>query len=568
MLTPTSSTRGSFHRWITPSLPRDKDAVVRYGVAIAGLVLGCVVAGAEGIRVTRDLQWPPGQDLSRDIAAAESIRHGHPLSDPAYEDEWLWYNPLVPAIVAGASSVVNVPIHTVYTRLGAYANLIAPIGLFVLLAVLFDAWVALFAVVGLLFLVPAREPAWLCATYSPWLLPVHFVQGLFYFALLAVWLAWRKSTVRAACLAAALAGLVLLGHTAPFLILTATIGIGVLLTLATGLAHGAGVHSSSVRLSSLLWFALITSIVSAPYLASILGHYHANVLNGSPSSWVPSELSAEGLPRYLRYLLTPTTVGLVAAVGLIGLMTRLRRKENQLILTAAASALLWFIYSCVVVYAGRSGWHLPPIVPSFHFLYYVRAFESVLFGLGVAEVVRIAVRVTRRLDSSAAYALASVVLLIWVGTRIDDYRSRSDLVDQRAAALTTFKDPDLFALYQFIRNSTAPSDVFLSADNVGLSVVAVAGRKVVALDRFFSNPFVDWARRSRDRDQMQALLADGDGPGFMALASRYHVRYVTTIGSLQEESALTGCCLTRLWQSHDWFVYRINGDRNTRLLRN
>ena len=121
--------------------------------------------------------------------------------------------------------------------------------------------------------------------------------------------------------------------------------------------------------------------------------------------------------------------------------------------------------------------------------------------------------------------LACVVLLMWVVTRIDDYRLRSDLVDQRAAALTTFKDADLLGLYQFIRNSTAPSDVFLSADNVGLSVVAVAGRKVVALDRFFSNPFVDWARRSRDRDQMQTLLADGDGPGFMALATRYHVRY-------------------------------------------
>jgi hypothetical protein len=131
-----------------------------------------------------------------------------------------------------------------------------------------------------------------------------------------------------------------------------------------------------------------------------------------------------------------------------------------------------------------------------------------------------------------------------------------------------FKDPYLFGLYQFIRNSTAPSDVFLSADNVGLSVVAVAGRKVVALDRFFSNPFVDWVGRSRDRDQMQTLLADGNGPGFMALASRYHVRYVTTIGPLPKESALTTCCVTRLWQSHDWFVYRVNGDPDTRSLRN
>jgi hypothetical protein len=330
-----------------------------------------------------------------------------------------------------------------------------------------------------------------------------------------------------------------------------------------------------VKLSRLLWFGLAASIVSAPYLASILGHYHATVLNGSPSSWVPAELSAEGLPRYLRYLLTPTTVGLVAAVGLIGSMTRLRQKENQLILTAAASALLWFIYSCVVVYAGKSGWRLPPIVPSFHFLYYLRAFESVLFGLGVAETVQAVVWALRkalgkpvRTGSSAAYALACVVLLIWVGTRIDDYRSRSDLVDQRAAALTTFKDADLLGLYQFIRNSTAPSDVFLSADNVGLSVVAVAGRKVVALDRFFSNPFVDWARRSRDRDQMQTLLADGDGPGFMALATRYHVRYVTTIGPLREESTLTSCCVTRLWQSHNWFVYRVNGDWGARSSRN
>jgi hypothetical protein len=551
-------------------LPRDKDAVTRYGVAIAGLVLGCVVAGTEGIRATRDLQWPPGQDLSRDIAAAESIRNSHPLSDPAYEGEWLWYNPLVPAVVAGASSVSKVPIHTVYARLGAYADLIAPIGLFVLLAVLFDAWVALFAVAGLLFLVPAREPAWLCATYSPWLLPVHFVQGLFYFALLAVWLAWRKSTVRAACFAGALAGLVLLGHTAPFLVLTGAIGLGVFLTLAAGLARGKGMRSSREGLSSLLWFALVASIVSAPYLASILGHYHAHVLNGSPSSWVPSELSGAGLPRYLRYLLKPTPVGLVAAVGLIGLIGRLRQKENQLIMAAAASALLWFIYSCVVVYADQSGWRLPPIVPSFHFLYYLRAFESVLFGLGFAAIVQVLIRAgaTGRLGSSAAYALSCVVLLMWVGTRIDDYRSRSDLVDQRAAALTTFKDPDLLGLYQFIHNSTAPSDVFLSADNVGLSVVAVAGRKVVALDRFFSNPFVDWARRSRDRDRMQTLLADGDGPGFMALASRYHVRYVTTIGPLPEESVLTGCCVTRLWQSHDWFVYRVNADRDTRSLRN
>src|SRR4051812_27246504 len=95
--------------------------------AAAVCLLVCGIAAWAGIRTTHDLDWPGGQDFSRDIAAAETIAGGHPFSDQFYLDETLWYNPLVPAAAATAAAVTRHPIHTVYARLGAYLNLLAPL---------------------------------------------------------------------------------------------------------------------------------------------------------------------------------------------------------------------------------------------------------------------------------------------------------------------------------------------------------------------------------------------------------------------------------------------------------
>jgi hypothetical protein len=521
---------------------------VRRSVAIVGLVLACAVAGGQGVRTTHDLQWPPGPDLSRDMAAAESIRSGHLFADPAYDGEWLWYNPLVPAIVAGVSIVAGQPTHTVYARLGAYANLIAPLALFALVAALFDAWVALFAVTAFLFLVPGREPAWLCATYSPWLMPVHFVQGLFYLALLAMWHAWRKDTTRAWAVAGMLAGLVFLGHTAPALILGGVVAIGA----AAGVARKA-----------LASFILTAAIVSAPYLAIILGVYHGAVRNMAPSGWFPPELSLEALPAFLSGLFSLSAVGAIAAVGLVLLIVRVRQRESLFLLAAGAAVLLWFAYSYVVLYARQHDVALPAIVPSFHFLYYLRAFEAIGFGLGVAAAAEGSIRVAGLVRPwpiasirTAMYVLACGAMLLAVSSHLDAYKARPDFVEERAGALQHFTGPGLLSVYQFIRSSTAPSDVFLVGNSMGLSVICVAGRKVVALDKFFSNPFVDWAPRSRDRDEMQRRLEQGDWDAFAALAFRYRVRYAITRGPLPSESKLT-CCVSRVWQAQDWFVYRV-----------
>ena len=41
------------------------------------------------------LTWPYDGDHFRDIAQAQTALDGHPLADPFYLGEWVWYNPLL-----------------------------------------------------------------------------------------------------------------------------------------------------------------------------------------------------------------------------------------------------------------------------------------------------------------------------------------------------------------------------------------------------------------------------------------------------------------------------------------
>ena len=47
---------------------------------------------------------------------------------PTYLDEKTWYNPLTPGITAVASAVLDLPVHVVATQIGAYINVLAPLG--------------------------------------------------------------------------------------------------------------------------------------------------------------------------------------------------------------------------------------------------------------------------------------------------------------------------------------------------------------------------------------------------------------------------------------------------------
>lgn len=72
------------------------------------LHLGAVVAIVTALLVSRQsvrgLEWPYDGDHFRDLAQAQVTLDGHPLSDPHYAGEFIWYNPLVSWVVAGGSA--------------------------------------------------------------------------------------------------------------------------------------------------------------------------------------------------------------------------------------------------------------------------------------------------------------------------------------------------------------------------------------------------------------------------------------------------------------------------------
>lgn len=548
--------RATVRSTLTPDSTRG--AWLRRSVAAAGLILACAVAGRQGIRATSGLTWVAGPDASRDIAAAESIRSGHVLADPLYRDEWLWYNPLAPALAAGVSALTRNPVHVVFARIGAYANLLAPVGLFLLLARGFGSWAALFGVLAFLFLVPRNDVGWVSATYSPWLMPMHFTQGLFYLALAAQIRAWRTRTIAAFGLAGALGGLTLLGHTGPALILGGT--IGVLIAVAPG--SGPWWRRAGTHLLSLTPFAVAAVIVSAPMLISIVGHYHLTVKNRAPALYVAPEASIQQLPRLVRTWLTLSPVGAIASVGLIWLAATVRRLESRLMLAAIGVNGVLLAYGYLSQAVACTGLTLPVIVPAHHFLYYLSAFEAICFGVGAVALARVpgalARRWNRRMSWVDATAMATCVALVIVAVvnRQAAYAARADFIGERAVALEP-RPPDLAAMYDWIVASTRRSDVFLAPARLGQSVIGTSGRKVVAVQAEFSNPFVDWLKRSADQASMETALEDGRGADFLALARVYDVSWVARSQRLASERQL-GCCVTPVWASGAWVIYRVN----------
>src|SRR5512135_1489763 len=115
------------------------------------------VAFAYGVATTGSLYWPADSDLARDSAQAMTVYDGDLLGDPQYVGEMLWYNPLTPSLVALIAKVSNQPLPLIYTRAGAYLNLLVPILFYVLVAVLLDQWKALAATAAFLFVQIAPE---------------------------------------------------------------------------------------------------------------------------------------------------------------------------------------------------------------------------------------------------------------------------------------------------------------------------------------------------------------------------------------------------------------------------
>lgn len=438
--------------------------------------------------VVSGLTWPYDGDHFRDIAQAQTVLHGHPLSDPYYAGEWVWYNPLLSWLLAIIARVSHATVSVAHVQGGPWLNLLGPIAFYLLGVRVAGRPAALIALFLLLFVNCSTDPSLTCATYSPWLFVATFAQGLGFLGLLAIDDARRRDTDLAAAGAGTVAGLTFLAHTAPALIL-------------------GGVALVMLRPRRLLVAGAAAALVASPFLVSIVGHYHLRIVNEAGVAWAWAPTVRGGI---VDELTTHAPLLLAGVAG--GVVVR-----SRLAYAWAGTAVLLLAYGLA-----REGTSLPALVPNFHFWRYVMAASTLFAGAAIAWVLT-------QLPSRITQVVLPIALLAAAVWLLPAYRQRFDFAYGRGIAIG--RSADLSDTATFLRKSVPQDAVVLGSRGLTLEVIAPSGHHVVGVNANWSNPYVDAAPRIAARDAMLEDIQAGRADAFAARADAYGVTHAVGLGT-------------------------------------
>ena len=495
---------------------------MRAHIIAALLALVCLGFAYEPVpRAVDGVTVPFDIDQFRDIAAAQSMADGNFLEDPFYKGEMLWYNPLLAAATAIVSRVTSLSVPRVYTQQGPFINAVVAAAFYLMAASLFGPWPAVIAFSLFLFS-PSYTSPWATPSLSPWVFPGSFASGFFYAGIVLCSSAMADGRLRRWMLAGLAIGLTFLSHTAPAFILTACVFMGILWTHRQRFDR---YRSAAVVLA----IALATSI---PFLLSIVGHYHLHVLNRAPSGWIAPELQASSASSLLLSALTVSN-GL-SIVGFLVLIVGRQFRNGRLLVVWTVAAIAMFYYGWVQQLAPNV---LPSLVPQFHFYFYLKAASYVLAGVGVWTFLQSAARISipgrlvlqlpRPWVPSHQPAMLAVVLvaamsLSWIGP----FRNRQDFTSDRNKALAWTQMFAADGILERVRAETQSSATILATPLDSIYRVAPAGRRVVAVPKEFSNPYVEYDQRADAQSRMLTAFRTADFETFTALAENYGVTHV------------------------------------------
>lgn len=516
-------------------------------------------------RTTFDLEYGYNPDMYRDSGVAVTMLNGTFPDDPLYSGELAWYNPLVPGVAALLAQITGQPVHLIYVRAGAYLNLLAPLGFYVLTSRLFNRWTGLACVVSYLFLVDNRAIGYF-ASYTPWLFPTDFAQGLFFLALAAYWQALTTQNIRWYVGFGLLWGVAFLAHTSPALLLGGVFVLSGLPRLYSAWDETLQSERLYRQLAAILAALIPAVLVSLPLLTIIVGHYGLKTLNTAPATFRAPQMDVSNITTLLGSQLSLWTLG--AALGFLHLL-RLRSAPvtRQLVMLWVAVVLGLLGYDYAVQLLARLGVTLPVIIPSWHLVVYFEAVKALLFGLGLIVALKLLAGAAHagfpRWQLSASlqsHAALSFTLLALVIVSYSAYCERYVFTEARDEALRVKQVmTDRAGAYEWVRANTTPEDVFLTTDlHLSMFVVAQAGRKLVAAPPTFSNPYVDLAPREQDRDAMLDALLNGNERRFETLADQYGLRYIAAAGEVRD--ALTEAAppqLESLYSEGDVSIYQL-----------
>lgn len=504
--------------------------------------LAIALAVGTSLVATAPLEVPAEIDHYRDMGAAQALLDGRWGEDPAFLGETSWYPPLLPALTALLAFVSRQPLPFVYVHLGPLLNALGPIAFYLLAKRLFEGWSALFSLLGFLFIVACNAPTLTQASYSPWVWPVLFAQGLFYLTFRAWLIALEKRTAWSAMASGAWLGLTFLAHPAPAVLLVITF------TLATAIQAFTEPSNRGGDLQRLLTVGGVSALVCAPFLVPLVLRYGMHTENSLPSRfggvWPREIIGAHWSFR---------SIGVGAGALWLPLQLRpLRRIDGRwlaLVLALLASVTGLF-YGIVVQKLELRGVLLPLLFPTFHFQFYLLALECLLFGPGVVWIARrLFGYVSERGRTNPAFSAAlrfghywsplSALLLLLLSA--PSYQSREDFTHWPAESRRLAADEATRAVYEWARTHLTASDVVLADTRLGMFGIVAAGHAVVSTYQTMSNPYVAFEPREAARQAMFAQLRSGDIDAFSQLASSYGVTYV-----IAETNATECCALTSI----------------------
>jgi hypothetical protein len=538
------------------------------GLDLAFLAL-VAIAFVNGIKTTAGVGWPYDLDQFRDIGMAQAILDHRYGTDHLYLGETIWYNPLVSIIVAAISKASGITPPIVVTQAGAYLNLFAPVAFYLLVSYLFDRLVALVAVAAFLFAPNGDAPSWAAASYSPWVFSQNLAQGFFYLGLVVYCKAIESKKWPWYLSVGILLGVVFLGHTAPSVILGIIIIAGFVMGLTRKSELGAQSISWIREFGLLLLLLCVAFVVSLPFTSSILFHYHLKILNPVPSNWIYAPLAIDKLSDLLQQNMSWFSA--IAALGLVTVIANSRSSGRKNILLLA-----WLIICCAALLVNELQQLISPnlhlmFVPAHHFLFYLKAAEDILFGVGVVFVCRFlaqsAVSLSKKeppaldhLRRRAAACGAVLAVVVFVGLVYPTYRTRFDFTNARSQAVSFEARKAYLDAYHWILSHTKPVDVFLSLSaDLDLSVVGPADRKLVVTSQpEFSNPYVDWNARVNTASRVVDKLASAASDTLADLVAN-RVNYIIT-APIDQFDHEPFSFLSKEFAEDDVVIYRVRSE--------
>lgn len=526
----------------------------------------------KGNQASDGINWVFDKDMVRNISMAQSMLDGYPMADSIFYGESLWYNPFLPALTAAASKISGSTLIIANMKIGAYINLIVPIGFYLLLLTAFGARAALISLTGMLFVFNNSIPTYMAGTYSAVTYALHFAPGFFFLSLLFYIKGRKSGRPLSYILSGIMLGLACLAHTTAALILGMTYFFDTALLLLKKPA-AEKIAPSEHRKKTFINFILVvffSVLIASPLLYSILFKYHFKTLNRSPMRVIENILRADNIGMFIRLLTPHLIILLLTAAGFVFMFFRLRDPASRILAVNLFVVIILIVYSYILQIIPVT-FSLPTAVPGLHYIQYLGFLEAAAFGLGTGFILdyiflragqKAGTKSKKKEKASFIHLHTASIITVCFSAALfflykPQYLDRWDFNKFRSVAAKP--TPYVLELNDWLVKNIETQAVMFEDDGLPPGIMMAARKMIInPAGDAASNTFVDYMKRWSDKNIMTAALENRDYPTLLRKFGEYHVSYIIENGGSGRKYWGSPEFMKKIYQFKQIAVYRVD----------